>query len=86
MSSTAPQSSDVLVIGGGISGLIAAYNLSKAGKSVKVVEARDRVGGRAWTDTSLGFPVELGCMAIHGYIEGNPVKRYASELGLVRNN
>ncbi|KAK7468689.1 hypothetical protein VKT23_003192 [Stygiomarasmius scandens] len=82
MSSTAPQSTDVLVIGAGISGLIAAYNLSKAGKSVQVVEARDRVGGRAWTDTSLGFPVELGCMAIHGYIEGNPVKRYASELWL----
>ncbi|THV06032.1 FAD/NAD(P)-binding domain-containing protein [Dendrothele bispora CBS 962.96] len=82
MSATASPLPDVLVIGAGISGLIATYNISKADKSVQVLEARDRIGGRAWTDGSLGFPVELGCMAIHGYVEGNPVRKYAGELGL----
>ncbi|KAJ3853059.1 hypothetical protein EV368DRAFT_39695 [Lentinula lateritia] len=74
--------SDVLIIGAGLAGLSAAYNLSKAGKNVQVVEARDRIGGRAWTDYSFGFPVELGCMAIHGYNQGNPVLGYAKTLGL----
>src|SRR5699024_3652134 len=39
---------DVVVIGAGPAGLMAAYTLKKAGKSVAVVEARDRVGGRTW--------------------------------------
>ncbi|KAF5374843.1 hypothetical protein D9758_000469 [Tetrapyrgos nigripes] len=75
-------STDVIVVGAGIAGLIAAYNLTRAGKSVHVIEARNRIGGRAWSDDSLGFPVELGCMAIHGYVEGNPVRQYSSALGL----
>lgn len=40
---------DVVVIGAGFAGLTAAYELSKAGKKVKVLEARDRVGGRVYT-------------------------------------
>lgn len=40
---------DVVVVGGGYSGLAAAWALSKLGRSVLVLEARDRVGGRAWT-------------------------------------
>ena len=39
---------DVVVIGAGPAGLMAAYTLKKAGKSVAVVEARNRVGGRTW--------------------------------------
>jgi len=39
---------DVVVIGAGSAGLMAAYTLKKAGKSVAVVEARNRVGGRTW--------------------------------------
>ena len=51
---------DVVVIGAGPSGLTAAYELVKAGKSVAVLEARDRVGGRTWTDTMDGATIEIG--------------------------
>jgi len=50
----------VIVIGGGMAGLAAARELTVAGASVIVLEARDRVGGRVWTDRSLGFPMERG--------------------------
>ncbi|UYQ76969.1 FAD-dependent oxidoreductase [Glutamicibacter sp. JL.03c] len=51
---------DVVVIGAGPSGLTAAYELNKAGKSVAVLEARDRVGGRTWTDVMDGATIEIG--------------------------
>lgn len=58
---------DVVVLGAGVSGLAAAYELMRAGKSVVVLEARDRIGGRMWTDrTSMSIPVDLGCELIHG--------------------
>jgi monoamine oxidase len=40
---------DVCVVGAGYAGLTAGHRLSQAGKSVVVLEARDRVGGRIWT-------------------------------------
>src|SRR5437016_11667060 len=39
----------VVVLGAGVAGLSAAYELGKAGYDVTVLEARDRVGGRNWT-------------------------------------
>lgn len=42
---------DVVVVGAGPCGLSAARELRKSGLSVAVLEARDRVGGRSWTDT-----------------------------------
>jgi len=39
----------VVILGAGIAGLVSAYELQKAGYSVTVLEARDRIGGRAWT-------------------------------------
>lgn len=53
-------SCDVVVIGAGVSGLTAAHDLRQAGLSVTVLEARDRVGGRLWTQVVDGATLELG--------------------------
>ncbi|HKY00114.1 MAG TPA: NAD(P)/FAD-dependent oxidoreductase [Steroidobacteraceae bacterium] len=59
---------DFLVIGAGAAGLAAAAELAAAGRSVLVLEARDRIGGRIWTRSEPGIPVpiELGAEFIHG--------------------
>jgi len=62
----APASApEVLVIGAGGAGLTAAKELMKSGVSALVLEARDRIGGRAVTDTSLGTPWDRGCSWLH---------------------
>jgi len=62
----------IAVIGAGMSGLAAAKALSDAGRTVTVLEARDRTGGRTWTDDRLGLPLDLGASWIHG-TDGNPL-------------
>ncbi|GAB1690937.1 flavin monoamine oxidase family protein [Krasilnikovia sp. M28-CT-15] len=58
---------DAVVVGAGVAGLAAARDLVAAGRTVIVVEARDRVGGRVYTDRSLArVPVERGAELIHG--------------------
>ena len=59
---------DVVVIGAGAAGLAAAAELARAGRSVLVIEARSRIGGRCWTRRMAGLdvPVELGAEFLHG--------------------
>ncbi|MGX2998283.1 flavin monoamine oxidase family protein [Streptomyces sp. JNUCC 64] len=52
--------SDVIVVGAGYAGGTAARELRARGLTVTVLEARDRIGGRIWTDTFAGQSVELG--------------------------
>ncbi|BBY80196.1 FAD-dependent oxidoreductase [Mycolicibacterium pulveris] len=52
--------STAAVIGGGIAGMAAAYELKKAGFAVTVFESRDRVGGRIWTVQKGDFVMDLG--------------------------
>jgi monoamine oxidase len=61
---------DVVIIGAGVSGLAAASELRKSGLSVLILEARDHVGGRAWTrhEPDLSAPIELGAEFIHGRV------------------
>lgn len=54
----------IIVIGAGIAGLAAARELVAHGMQVTVVEARDRIGGRIWTDRSHATPVDLGAGSI----------------------
>lgn len=58
----------VIVVGAGVAGLTAAIDLGRSGMSVVVLEARDRIGGRVYTQRVSGFdaPIELGAEFIHG--------------------
>src|SRR5689334_20173394 len=66
----------VVIIGAGFSGLAAARKLADDGLRVTVLEARDRIGGRTRTDTSLGVPIDIGASWIHG-TEDNPLTKLA---------
>ena len=62
-----PELHDCIVIGAGPAGLLAAVTLHEAGHDVAVVEARDRIGGRAHSaPLSDGTPVERGAEQVHG--------------------
>lgn len=57
---------DVVVIGAGAAGLAAARRLATSRLSMRVLEARPRLGGRAWTlRDEAGLPIELGCGWLH---------------------
>lgn len=57
---TATQNVDIVVIGAGLAGLAAAVHLHDAGRTVRVLEASDGVGGRVRTDVVDGFQLDRG--------------------------
>jgi monoamine oxidase len=72
---------DTIVVGAGVAGLTAARLLGAEGKSVLVLEARDRVGGRVVTDRRYGLTTDLGASWIHG-ITDSPVAAAAEAFGM----
>jgi monoamine oxidase len=76
---------DIAVIGAGAAGLAAGLTLQRSGKSFIVLEARDRIGGRAFTDTAtLGLPFDCGAHWLHAAAQ-NPFTAIADRLGLAYN-
>jgi monoamine oxidase len=72
---------DVVIIGAGSAGLQAAKRLGELGKSVVVIEARGRIGGRAYTDiTTFGVPLDFGCAWLHK-ADDNPYTPLARQWG-----
>ena len=56
---------DAVVVGAGIAGMAAAQSLRAAGRTVFVVEARDRVGGRCFCDNTFPAPFDFGAQLFH---------------------
>lgn len=81
-----PGDVDVIVVGAGAAGVAAGRALARAGVRFVVLEARARIGGRAWTraSTSDGFSpygLDLGCGWLHS-ADQNPWVGIAGSLGL----
>lgn len=74
------KSGPAVVVGGGIAGLAAAQRLSAKGYTVTLLEASNRVGGRILSDTSFGFPIDMGAAWVHGG-DANPFKDIAQKAG-----
>lgn len=72
---------DVIIVGAGAAGIAASRKLHDAGKRTIVLEARSRIGGRAWTFAAGGFPLDLGCGWLHS-ADRNPWSAIARNLGI----
>ena len=74
----------IIVIGAGVAGLAAARALARNGEEVRVLEARDRIGGRILTERSdvTQLPIELGAEFLHG--KAQEVAEIARDAGLLR--
>jgi monoamine oxidase len=73
---------DVLIIGAGAAGLIAALEITLTGRTVAIIEAKGRCGGRILTGyTQQGYPIEMGAEFVHGNlpITQQMVKQIAAE-------
>jgi monoamine oxidase len=62
---------DTIVVGAGVAGIAAARTLRARGRTVLLLEAADRIGGRAFTDTSMPVPFDAGAAFFSGIASGN---------------
>ena len=80
-SNEVPSNPDVIVVGAGAAGLGATRTLTHKGKTVVLLEATVRTGGRAFTDyDTFGVPYDVGAHWLH-YGKANPFKRYGEHVG-----
>lgn len=79
--SITPIGKKVIVLGAGISGLIAARQLQSFGFEVLVLEARDRVGGRIASFRKGNYVADLGAMVVTG-VWGNPITTIGRQTGM----
>lgn len=73
---------DVVIIGAGAAGVAAARRLAESGLSALLLEAGQRIGGRAWTCDVAGLPLDLGCGWLHS-ADRNPWTGIAAAAGFV---
>jgi len=76
-----PSNPDVVVIGAGAAGIAACRRLAAEGLSFVLLEAKDRIGGRAFTDaTRFDVPFDHGCSWLH-QANRNPLTPFARDSG-----
>ncbi|MHA1525034.1 MAG: flavin monoamine oxidase family protein [Alphaproteobacteria bacterium] len=76
-----PTDTDIVIIGAGAAGLAAARGFQARNISFKLIEVRDRIGGRGFTNTEyFGVPVDFGCSELH-HGRRNPFVAYAQQNG-----
>jgi monoamine oxidase len=78
-----PAGARVTVVGAGAAGLACARVLLDSGFEVTVIEGRERIGGRVWTEEIGGVPAEMGASWIHGQ-RGNPLTALADRFAVER--
>jgi monoamine oxidase len=78
----ASSETEVVIVGGGAAGIAAGRRLRGANVDCLIVEARPRLGGRAWTtsDSNSAFPIDLGCGWLHS-ADRNPWRAIAEAQG-----
>jgi monoamine oxidase len=74
------MTAEIVVVGAGAAGIAAARRLHDRGRSVLLIEATERVGGRAHTVNAGNLPLDLGCGWLHS-AERNPLARLAEMMG-----
>lgn len=79
--SAEPNGKTVVVVGAGMSGLVAAQKLKASGFEVIVLEAHAKIGGRITTNRTLGVPFDEGASWIHG-VTRNPITDLAEKAGM----
>ncbi|VAW11178.1 hypothetical protein MNBD_ALPHA09-928 [hydrothermal vent metagenome] len=76
-----PTDTDVVIVGAGAAGLAAARTFTRFKVPFVCLEARERIGGRAYTDDGIfGAPVDFGCAELH-HARFNPWVKYAEKSG-----